>query len=288
MHSQEVIQLYDVLPNRTANSLTGEVVEQNEKEGWSFVKNVTNPTLTAYIPKKHNGVGVIICPGGAYVGVAIDHEGHDIARKLNEKGVAAFVLKYRMPNEDFFENAKDVPLLDVQRSIQIIRTTQSWKIKKLGVLGSSAGGHLAAMASTSYKDIGNGSKKALSLKPDFTILNYPVISMIDEALCHKYSRMLLLGDQSGNENDPIDDDLKKAYSPELHIDKNCPPAFITHAMDDDGVPIGNSLLYGAVLQRHNIPVEYYFYQKGGHGYGIVNKSSSKQWIDSCITWILKL
>lgn len=274
-----------------------------------FVSRVASPDLTVFLPEKNKsrGIAVIICPGGAYLGLAINHEGYDIAKKLNEKGIAAFVLKYRLPKAEFVYNKQIVPLQDIQRAIQLVRqNAKEWGVNpnKIGVAGSSAGGHLASTAGTHFhKDFIENPLKT-SLRPDFMILNYPVISMAD-SLTHVVSRYNLIGEglspkelnlivmdrkTSGQKlaNLQIDAEKIKEYSNELQVASDTPPTFITHAVDDNSVKVQNSILFIAALQKNKVPVESFFYANGGHGYGIDNPTSDVDWIDSCITWILKM
>jgi len=244
-----------------------------------------HPEIYVYLPKagiKNTGRAVIICPGGGYGGLAIDHEGHEIAQKLNEHDIAGIVLKYRCPDTSIVENKTVVPLQDVHRAIQLVRTNAvKWKIKtnKIGIMGSSAGGHLASTAATHYNhtDIPNLDK--INLRPDFAILNYPVISFAD-SVTHKGSRSNLI--QHGENMDPA---LIINYSNEMQVNANTPPIYISHAVDDDVVPVANTLLFIASCQQYGVPVKSFFYNKGGHGYGIKNSNAKKQWIDECIQWI---
>ncbi|MFV8341028.1 alpha/beta hydrolase [Flavobacterium sp. XS2P39] len=274
-----------------------------------FVLRVASPDLTVYLPEKSKatGIAVIICPGGGYTGLAIDHEGYEIAKKLNEKGIAGFVLKYRLPNALYVENKQIVPLQDAQRAIQLVReNAKQWGINphKIGIEGNSAGGHLAATAGTQYEKVLIDNPLKTSLRPDFMVLNYPVISMAD-SLTHLGSRYNLIGEGlSPAALNAIMSDWKtseqklaslsvngekiKDYSNELQVTTNTPPTFITHAVDDNTVKVQNSLVFIAALQKNKVPVESFFYAKGGHGYGMDNPTSAVAWIDSCMTWILKI
>lgn len=274
-----------------------------------FVLRVASPDLTVYLPEKSKatGIAVIICPGGGYTGLAIDHEGYDIAKKLNEKGIAGFVLKYRLPNALHVENKQIVPLQDAQRAIQLVReNAKQWGINpnKIGIEGNSAGGHLAATAGTQYEKALIENPLKTSLRPDFMVLNYPVISMAD-SLTHLGSRYNLIGeglspaalkaimsDWKTSEQKlaslPVSAEKIKDYSAELQVTANTPPTFITHAVDDNTVKVQNSLVFIAALQKNKVPVESFFYAKGGHGYAMDNPTSTVEWIDSCMTWILKI
>jgi acetyl esterase/lipase len=310
-YAQKVVPLYNgKVPNskEIAGIKDSTAVFTVGEKKITIVTKVTVPDLTVFLPEKNKatGIAVIIFPGGGYSCLAIDHEGYAIAKKLNEKGIAGFVLKYRLPDAKYVENKEVVPLQDAQRAIQLVReNAKQWGIdsNKIGILGNSAGGHLASTAGTHYTKPYISNPLKTSLRPDFMILNYPVISMAD-SLTHIESRYNLIGEGlTPKELDKIKSDWKtseqklkalpvspekiKEYSNELHITSNTPTTFITHSVDDADVKIQNSLLFIAALQKNKVPVESFFYAKGGHGYGIDNTTSDVQWIDSCIKWILK-
>ncbi len=288
--AQKIMPLYEgKIPNSNGNKSVIETTNDIDISGkkYTFTKDITEPTLSIYLAEKPNGSAVIICPGGGYLGLAMDHEGHLIAQELNKHGISAFVLKSRSPLSTHFYNKEYVGLQDAQQAICIIRSNaKKWKLKanRLGILGSSAGGHLAATAATMYKKSYIENQNKIDLRPSFVILNYPVISMTDE-ITHKYSRWNLIGNPIGNENDVIDLDKIKKFSCELNVDANTPPAFVTHAIDDETVKIENSLRFIAAMQQHHRPVESFFYEKGGHGYGMDNITSETEWIDSAIKFI---
>jgi acetyl esterase/lipase len=303
---QKTYSLYEGMPpNSKPSSLKDSTVFYGKME---FVIRVITPELTAYLPEKAKATGfaVIICPGGGYSGLAIQHEGHEIARRMQANGIAGFVLKYRLPNAEFVSNKAIVPLQDAQRAIQLVRENAAqWAIdpKKIGILGNSAGGHLAATASTHFGKETIVNPKKTSLRPDFMVLNYPVISFAD-SITHYGSRFNLIGQLPNHELQlifsdwqnsekrlkqlPVSDEKIFEYSNEQQVRANTPPAFVTHAIDDDVVLVQNSLLFIAALQQHQVPVASFFYAKGGHGYGLNNPTSKINWADSCITWILKL
>ncbi len=292
---QNVISLYNGLP---PNSLP---ISQDDHSGKSipWMTTVLIPTLITYLPEKSkaNGITVIICPGGGYTGLAMDHEGHAIAKKLQENGIAGIVLKYRLPNAEFVVNKEIVPLQDAQRAIQYVREHASEleiNANKVGIMGSSAGGHLASTAGTHFdKSIIENPEKT-SLRPDFMVLNYPVISF-EDGVTHNGSRYNLVGNlplaeyQKKHPKDefyPVEIEKIVKYSNDKHVNVNTPPTFIHSAIDDKVVPVENSLLFIAALQQHDVPVTSFFYEKGGHGYGLNNKTAEVQWIDKCIPWIL--
>jgi acetyl esterase/lipase len=311
-NAQKTIPLYDVIgPNsKVISGLTDTTaVYPWGNKSIRFVLRVGSPDLTVFLPEKSKstGIAVIICPGGGYSGLAIDHEGYDIAKKLNEKGIAGFVLKYRLPNAKYVENKQIVPLQDAQRAIQLVReNAKQWGINpnKIGIEGNSAGGHLASTAGTHYQKALIDNPLKTSLRPDFIVLNYPVISMADD-LTHLGSRYNLIGDdlspaaldeimkdrktsEQKLANLPVNVEKINEYSNELHVTSDTPPTFVTHSVNDKVVKVQNSLLFIAALQKNKVPVQSFFYAKGGHGYGIDNPTSEIEWIDSCIDWIFKM
>lgn len=237
--------------------------------GITRVRDVTNPALYIYQPKKGNptGASVIICPGGGYYILAIDHEGHDIAKWFAERGVTAFVLKYRLPQDDLFDNKTIRPLQDAQQAFRIVRKNAAkFKIdpNKVGIMGFSAGGHLASTASTHFtKQVGEITDESISVRPDFSILMYPVISFGDR-FTHQGSRDNLIG-----VNPPIA--LMEEYSNEKQVTKDTPPTFLV-STEDDGVQPENSIYYFLACKKNKVPTEMHVYEKGGHGYGLTKKN----------------
>ncbi len=265
-----------------------------------IVNGVINPTLTVFLPDpaKATGSAVIICPGGGYGVLAISHEGYDMAKKFNEAGIAAFVLKYRLPKGGIMKDKSIGPLQDVQRAIQLVReSAKQWNINpnKIGILGSSAGGHLAATAGTHFNDAKIDNPNNISLRPDFLILNYPVISFTD-SLTHQGSRQNLIGTRVFTANEKMPTKAKELgmsqpdityFSNEKQVTSKTPPTFITSALTDQAVPVGNSLAFVTALEQNKVPVEVFFYDKGVHGYGMINPEAKEQWIDACLLWLKK-
>jgi acetyl esterase/lipase len=242
-------------------------IEKRDTSETIHISRVQFPDMTVYMPAKRNATGqaVIICPGGGYVNLSYDWEGTDVAKLLNSKGITAIVLKYRLPNSKSNIIPNLSPLMDAKRAIRMTRFyATKWNIKKdkVGIMGFSAGGHLASTLGTHFD---NGDPKAtdsieqLSSRPDFMILIYPVISM-SKNIMHAGSRNSLIG------NHPTDE-LAKLYSNELQVTKETPPTFLVHATDDKAVPVENSLLFYQVLKDNNVPAEMHIYPKGGHGIG---------------------
>ncbi|WP_147206026.1 alpha/beta hydrolase [Segetibacter aerophilus] len=281
--SQTIIPLYkDSIPNSkpTADEEKSEI----SKDSILIVSKVSRPTLSIYLPpkEKRTGAAVIICPGGGYWILAAGHEGADVARRFNEMGVAAFVLKYRIPNDKTMVNKEIGPLQDAQRAIQVVReNAKAWGINKntVGIMGFSAGGHLASTAGTHFQRSYIANPKKTNLRPDFMVLAYPVISFTD-SIGHTGSADQLLGKKASAEK-------IKEYSNELQVTTQTPPTFLVHAKDD-GVKVENSLSFAAALKKHNVPAELYLYEKGGHGYGMYNKTSSVRWMDLVEEWMKKM
>jgi acetyl esterase/lipase len=243
---------------------------------------VTVPTLSLFLPDKDksNGTAIVICPGGGYLHLAIDKEGFKIAKWLNTLGITAFVLKYRLPSDEIMENKTIGPLQDAQEALRIVRRdAKKWNInpEKIGIMGFSAGGHLASTVSTHYLDEVY-VHDTISAKPNFSILIYPVISM-EEEITHQGSKTNLLG------NTPSDS-LVKFYSNEQQIDSLTPPAFLIHASDDKVFPVENSINYYKPLKNNNFPAELHIYETGGHGFGLGVMDTSLYWTVSCEHWLM--
>lgn len=238
------------------------------------ISKVQTPQLEVFLPNKRSGNGqaVIICPGGGYARLSYDWEGTDFAKLLNAHGIAAFVLKYRLPDSLTSTHPDQVPLLDAKQAISIVRASaQEWNIKPnhIGIMGFSAGGHLAATLSTHFEE---------GTKPDFAILIYPVISM-DKSIAHIGSRNNLIGLQPSNE-------LIKLYSNEFQVSAQTPPTFIIHATDDNSVPVENSLLYYQALKTNKVAAEMHIFPSGGHGFGLaLGKGALEKWPNLLFEWL---
>ena len=282
-YSQTVIPLYpDAIPNSkgTPDSETSEI----NADGILIISKVSRPTLSIYLPSKKTNTkaAVIICPGGGYSVLAAGHEGADVAKRFNEMGIAAFVLKYRIPDTLTTLNKSIAPLQDAQRAIQIVReNARLYGIKKdkIGIMGFSAGGHLASTAGTHFEKAYIDNPKRTSLRPDFMILVYPVITFTKE-FTHTGSRDQLLGKDAAPE-------LMKEFSNELQVTPKTPPTFLVHAKDDP-VSVQNSIVFANALKENKVPVELYLYEKGGHGYGMNNKTSEVKWMDLVSEWMEKM
>jgi len=262
----------------TSNYLEKEITKDNQLQSTS---QVTIPTLSIYFPKKElaNGTAVILFPGGGYSHLAMYKEGQKVAEWLNSLGITAFVLKYRLPNDLIMKDKTIGPLQDAQEAIRIIRKkAKEWNVdsNKIGVLGFSAGGHLASTLSTHYQD-NVYNAEAISARPDFSILIYPVISM-EEGITHNGSKISLLG-LNANQN------LIDKYSNEKQINSETPKTFLVHASDDKAVPVTNSINYYLNLIKNNVPAEMHLYENGGHGFGLGTGGTHKEWPKTCEKWL---
>jgi acetyl esterase/lipase len=242
------------------------------------------PTLTPYWPDpaKATGAAIVICPGGGYGGLA-PHEGRDYARFLNEQGIAGFVLKYRLASGGY---RHPVMLQDAARAVRLVRARAGeWKLDphRIGIMGSSAGGHLASTLVTHF-DAGKPDAADLvdrqSSRPDLGILCYAVITM--GQFTHQGSKQNLLG------KDPSPE-LVRELSNELKVTQDTPPCFVWHTYDDNGVPVENSLQFAEALRRAAVPFDLHIYQKGPHGLGLGtrewNPEKRHPWTRDCIYWL---
>lgn len=264
LYAQNPIELPlwpDGAPN--TNGLTG---TQEDLNG-GLVANVVTPSITVYRPSCPNGMAIIMCPGGGYARLAMAHEGYDMAPWLNAQGITYVVLKYRMPN-----GHREVPLSDAEQAIRLVRQhAAEWNVNpaRVGIMGASAGGHLAASLATLY-----GSDET---RPDFQILFYPVITM--GADTHQGSRNNLLGENPS-------DELVRDYSLENRVTSRTPQAFIMLSTDDTSVPPANSINYYMALVKQKVPATLHAYPVGGHGWGFRDDFSYKrQWTGELEKWL---
>jgi acetyl esterase/lipase len=241
------------------------------------------PTLTAYLPAGTNATGaaMVICPGGGYVHLA-PHEGNDYALWLNQHGVTCFVLKYRLGSSGYHHPAM---LNDAARAVRWVRAhAEEFKVDahRVGIMGSSAGGHLAATLMTHFDAGDTNSADAIerqSSRPDLGVLCYPVISMGEFA--HKSSKEYLLGKNPAP-------DLVKLLSNELQVTTNTPPCFLWTTFEDKTVPMENTLLFAEALRKNHVPFDLHVYQKGGHGMGLKDKAPFAHphpWAGDCLFWL---
>lgn len=272
--AQEVIPLYNGLPPNALPVADKENFSRPET-GRPTVRNVTRPALTAFLPEHQNAsrTAVIVCPGGGYLNLSIEDGGYDVAKSFAASGITAFVLKYRTWVDSAYTAYASVPMQDLQQAMRMVYAgAGKWNLDttRIGLLGFSAGGHLAAMAAT-----GNVNRK-----PAFTLLIYPVISFTD-ALTSRTSktRGTLLGKNPSPEQ-------KETYSPELHVTAATPPAFVVQAEDDSTSLVGNSLRYYEALVAARVPAQLLIYQKGGHGFAAYNKAQDESWMPAAVKWLM--
>ena len=275
--AQKTINLYS---GKIPNEIPGPDGEKKTDDG--HISNISKPTLSIYLPAKEKATGaaVVICPGGGYGINAIKHEGMDVAELLVSRGIAAFVLKYRLPDDKTMKDKSIGPLQDAQQAIRLVRQrAKEWNVNpaKIGIAGFSAGGHLASTAGTHFEKALIDNPDNVSVRPDFMILLYPVISFTD-SIGHIGSRDNLLGETPSAE-------MIRLYSNELQVTKQTPPTFLMHASDDDVVKVENVLRFYEALNRNKIPAELFIYPKGGHGFGLTNPTSPDRWMDRCVDWM---
>jgi acetyl esterase/lipase len=282
LKGQEIIPLYDgIIPN-SKPSIDREVSARN-KDGLMITRYVSNPTLIWYKPAKVSDIhsAVIICPGGGYGALASSSEGSDVAQALSKLGISAFVLKYRLPDDLIMVDKSIGPLQDAQRSIQLLReNAKEWNIdpSKIGIMGFSAGGHLAASLSTNFSQSLISNPLKTSFRPDFSVLIYPVISFTD-SLANKGSRDNLIGNNPSEET-------KRKFSNELQVSAQTPHAFLVHASNDSPVPVANSIVYYQSLLKLKIYSSLILYPGGNHGFGMNNKTTSSRWMDDLKFWLI--
>ncbi len=277
---QQEIPLYQGKVPNSKNGPDREVMTYDPALDTILAK-VSVPTLRVFrAPEQINtGTAVVICPGGGYGGLCIAREGWEVAREFQKLGVTAFVLKYRLPDDSTMSNKEMVPLQDAQQAIRIIRQhAGEWGIdpQQIGIMGFSAGGHLAATAGTHFRRAVDGG--VIDVRPDFMILVYPVISFTD-SIGHIGSRTNLLGAS------PTPAQIH-FFSSEQNVTAETPPAFLTHAANDPGVFVANSLAFFEALNRHKIPASLRIFSKGGHGY--LGNPPFAEWFASCVYWLREM
>ncbi len=241
------------------------------------------PTLIIHLPAKDKATGcaIVVCPGGGYGGLAMDHEGKQIAAWLNGHGIAAFICDYRHRGKGYGHPA---PLQDAQRAIRTVRArSKEFDVnpERIGILGFSAGGHLTSTALTHF-DAGDSAAKdpvqQASCRPDFGVLCYPVIAF-EQPFTHRGSQKNLLGENA-------DPELVKSLSNELQVTKETPPTFLWHTFEDTGVPPENSIVFYQAMLKNKVPGELHIFEKGRHGVGLGKGiPGTEQWSELCIAWI---
>ncbi len=277
--AQQVIPLYaGKIPD--SKQVPDEEQDQANKAVDTIAVNVSIPTLSVFLPPEGsaNGTAVIICPGGGYHALLVNWEGSRIARAFNRSGVTAFVLKYRLPSDRTMTDKSVGPIEDAQEAIKMVRQQAAkWHInpQRIGIMGFSAGGHLAATAGTHFNHDFIENKEGISLRPDFMLLIYPVISFTD-SIGHIGSRGFLLGPSPSAAQ-------IRFYSNELQVTRQTPPAFLAQATDDKVVSSKNSLYFYEALHKNGVPAELHLYEKGEHGF--LTAPPFEEWFGRCIYWM---
>jgi len=279
--NQTIIPLWNKIPDeiKAKDYQEKESIADGKVQSTSLV---TIPTLSIFLPKesKPNQTAVIIFPGGGYSHLAIDKEGTKVAQWFNSLGIAAFVVKYRLPSDLIMKNKNVGPLQDAQEAVRYVRQNAAkYNIDatKIGIVGFSAGGHLASTLATHYDDKVYEPTAKVSARPDFSLLIYPVISMQND-ITHKGSQTNLLGNNPSQE-------LIDSFSNEKKVTAQTPPTFLIHATDDTVVLPENSINYYLALKKNAVPAELHIYEKGGHGFGLGVKDTSKFWTRDCEEWL---
>lgn len=279
------VQVIDLWNGKVPGAIQSDEFKQNvdTTAGWIDKHSIVKPDLYFYPAPAETATGtaVVICPGGGYSGLAIRHEGLQVAQWFNSVGITAFVLTYRQPDDAIMENKSIGPLQDGQRAIRLVRRhAKEWGIdpEKIGIMGFSAGGHVASTISTHYNEKVYDPVDSTSARPNFSLLIYPVISM-DSTITHSGSRVNLLG------NSPTPEQVMH-FSNELQVNEQTPPAFVVHSLDDDVVPVQNSIKYVLAMKKHHVPCELHIYESGGHGYGMAPGGSTQaMWLEACLKWL---
>ena len=283
IYAQQELPLYSgAIPNSTGYPVKEIIYTKADGTPLAFVK-VSVPQLKIYLPENKDSkhTGLIIIPGGGYRGLAWASEGTRIAEAFVKQGIACFVLKYRLPDDSVMKDKRIGPLQDAQQAIRTVRMNAAkWNVDpdKVGVIGYSAGGHLASALGTHYNRSCIDNPEKISLRPDFMILVYPVISM-KEGLTHAGSRTSLLGEH------PTAEDVQQ-FSSEDQVDEKTPPAYLTQAEDDSIVSIENSIAFYQALARKGVPAEMHLYAKGNHGF--TQRLPEQDWLGPMLHWMRQL
>jgi acetyl esterase/lipase len=264
------------------NNPTTELLWLNGAPGAQGTEDEDKPALTIYLPSKpqDTGIGIVVCPGGSYQHLAMDHEGHQVARWLTSRGIAAFIVKYRL-GPTYHHPAM---LQDVLRAIRVVRSRATeFRVRRdrIGVMGFSAGGHLASSAATLFdRPEGHPADglESVSSRPDFAVLAYPVITM-GQAVTHKGSQKNLLGENPSQE-------MLDALSTDKHVTAKTPPTFLFHTDSDAGVLPENSVLFYLALRKAGVPAELHIYRQGDHGVGLApGDPVLSTWTDRLLAWL---
>lgn len=275
----------DQIPNRIESN----EYEEHVTEDILRISKVQEPTIEVYLPSKKTATGkaMLIFPGGGYGILAYDWEGTDIAKFLNSKGIAGIVVKYRLPSDKSQTEKWNVPLIDAQRALRLVRSkAKDFNIEtsKIGVIGFSAGGHLASTLGThsnekTYDPVDDADTQ--SARPDFMALIYPVITFT-KSTKHSGSQKNLLGENPSQE-------MLTHFSNELQVTVETPPTLLVHATDDDGVPVENSLMFFQALKYNGVSATMHVYPKGGHGFSLARKDPHlRGWTERLFEWMESL
>ena len=275
--------------NKIPNRIASDEKEVSDYTNILRISKVQEPTIEVYLPSKSNanGQAVLIFPGGGYHILAYDWEGTDIAKFLNGKGIAGIVVKYRLPSDVSQKEKYNVPLIDAQRAMRMVRSkAKDWNIQedKIGIIGFSAGGHLASTLGTHFNEKVYAAVDEMdeaSARPDFMALGYPVVTFT-QTTKHSGSEKNLLGDTDNG-------DLEKHFSNELQVTANTPPTFLIHATDDGSVPVENSLLFFQALKDKGVSATMHIYPKGGHGFSLAREDVHlRGWTERLFEWMESL
>jgi len=273
-------------PQGVPNQVSSVEQEVREHGDILWITSVQTPDISVFLPTKQHATGqaLVICPGGGYSGLAYDWEGTDIAKWLNSKGIEGIVLKYRLPSLEYQKNPWLAPLQDAKQAMRLVRKKASqWNINpdQIGVMGFSAGGHLASTLGPHFDDPEADVEHELSeisARPDFMVLVYPVVSMAD-GIANVGSKRNLLGESPSQE-------LQDNYSNELQVSEHTPPTFLVHSSDDEAVPVDNSIRFYQALLKNGISCEMHLYPHGGHGYSLaLDHGHLKYWPDLLAEWL---
>lgn len=273
--SQQVIPLYQ---GKIPNSI--KTPNREHETSWHFLAQVSQPTLTIYTPSagSANGTAVVVCPGGGYAAINIKGEGYSVAERLSALGITAFVLKYRIPDDSTMVDKNIGPLQDAQEAMLIVKSrAKEWNIDttKVGIIGFSAGGHLASSVGTHFNQSLIDNPANISLRPNFMILVYPVISFTD-SIGHQDSKIALIGRSPAAEKVAL-------FSNEMQVTSNTPPTFLIHAGDDRLVSVKNSIAFYLALQKNNVPAGIHIFPRGQHGFFM--HPASNTWFQYCTQWL---
>lgn len=281
--AQESIQVFPLWEHEIPGTIENSTYNEEkfaEDTVVSKIKYVSKPSITIFRPNQPNGSAVVIFPGGGYQHLSIKKEGYEIAKWLNTLGITAFVVKYRLPSNAIMTNKTIGPLQDAQEALRFVRRkAKQWKLQddKIGVIGFSAGGHLAATLSTQYDKKVYKQTDLVSAKPNFSILVYPVISMYD-SIAHQGSKQNLLGKNPSKETISL-------FSNETQVNKFTPKTLLIHASDDKSVPVENSIYYYQSLNKNEVSATLYICDSGGHGFGLGRNNKSHFWTKVAEEWL---